>query len=320
MILANMTTLFFSYSHTDESLRDELEKRLTILKRQGLIDTWHDRKIIAGDDLDHTIDGKLEEADVILLLISPDFLASNYCYDVEFQRALERHKEGSARAIAVILRPCEWKETPVAKFLVTPKDGKPITKWPDLDDAMLDVAQAIRRALPSSAKRTLPPAQATTSNPAKSEERPRSSNLRIRQNFSEVDIQNFLEESFEYILNYFEGSLAELEDRQSEIQTKLKRLDANCFTASMYRHGQSASGCTIRQGSGAFRQNGITYLGDDSGSQSSFNEMLTVEVGDQCLSFKPMDMGMLVRVGNSTLTQEGAAEFLWSKFLEPLQR
>ena len=312
-----MTTVFFSYSHADETLRDELEKHLTILKRQGLIDTWHDRKILAGDHLDHAIDQYLEDADVILLLVSPDFLASKYCYDVEFQRALERHEEGSARAIAVILRPCEWEETPVAKFLVTPKDGKAVTKWPDLDDAMLDVAQQIRRALPATASTS--PATQATAKPAEHTARPRSGNLRIRQEFSEVDIVNFLEASFEYIFNYFEGSLTELENRQSDIQTEIKRIDVNCFTATIYRQGQSASACTIRQGAGVFQQNSITYLADASGKANRFNEALTVEVGDQCLSFKPMDMGLLVRVGKSTLTQEGAAEFLWSKLLEPLQ-
>ena len=315
-----MPSVFFSYSHKDEQLRDELEKHLTILKRQGLIDTWHDRKILAGDDLDTSIDAHLESADVILLLVSPDFLASNYCYEVEFQRALERHQEGNARAIAVILRPCEWKETPVAKFLVIPKDGRPITKWPDLDDAMLDVAQQIRLVLPSkSADKTTPP-QPASSTPTRILEQPRSSNLRIRQRFTQVDIENFLEASLEYICNYFEGSLAELEERQSDIQTKIRRIDANCFTATIYRNGQSASACTIRLGSAAFQKNSITFLADASGSPDSFNEAISVEVGDQSLSFEPLDTGLLVRINTTTLTQEGAAEYLWSKLIEPLQR
>jgi len=143
-----MTTLFFSYSHKDESLSDELELHLVMLKREGLIEAWHDRRILAGDVLDRSIDAKLESADVILLLISPDFLHSKYCYDVEVKRAMERHECGECRVIAVILRPCDWKSTPFAKLLLTPKDGKPITKWPDRDEAFLDVVQHIPGCTP----------------------------------------------------------------------------------------------------------------------------------------------------------------------------
>ena len=120
-----MASLFFSYSHKDESLRNELEVHLAMLKREGTIEAWHDRKIVAGDELDKSISAELEKAEVILLLVSPDFLASQYCYEVEFQRAMERHVSGSARAVAVILRPCEWQQTPLSKFLVTPTDGRP---------------------------------------------------------------------------------------------------------------------------------------------------------------------------------------------------
>src|SRR5205814_513347 len=100
-----MATLFFSYSHKDEDLRDQLEVHLAMLKHDGIIESWHDRKIPAGDELDTSIDAKLDEADVILLLVSPDFLASRYCYEREMARAMQRHAEGSARVIPVILRP-----------------------------------------------------------------------------------------------------------------------------------------------------------------------------------------------------------------------
>jgi hypothetical protein len=92
-----VSSLFFSYSHKDEALRDRLEVHLAVLKREGAISTWHDRRITAGDALGQRIDEHLECADIILLLVSPDFLASDYCHDVEMQRALARHVEGSAR-------------------------------------------------------------------------------------------------------------------------------------------------------------------------------------------------------------------------------
>jgi hypothetical protein len=121
-------TLFFSYSHKDEDLCDQLEVHLTMLKRQGLIHAWHDRRLLAGDNLDHAIRAELERADIILFLASPDFIASRYCYDVEVTRATERHEAGQARVIPVVLRPCEWQQTPFGKLLGTPRDNKPITR------------------------------------------------------------------------------------------------------------------------------------------------------------------------------------------------
>jgi hypothetical protein len=107
-----VATLFFSYSHADEALRDRLEKHLAALQRQGLIDTWHDRRIQAGQDFGNEIDDHLNAADVVLLLVSADFLASDYCYDREMLRAMERHTSGDAVVIPVILRPCDWHDTP----------------------------------------------------------------------------------------------------------------------------------------------------------------------------------------------------------------
>jgi pimeloyl-ACP methyl ester carboxylesterase len=158
-----MATLFFSYSHKDESLRDQLAVHLAMLKRQGLIEAWHDRRIRAGDEFDRTIDEWLERADVILLLVSPDFLASQYCYDVEVQRAMERHHQRAARVIPVILRPCDWKNALFAKLQAAPKDGKPVTSWANRDAAFLDIARQIRLALEveTTAARASDPSQET---------------------------------------------------------------------------------------------------------------------------------------------------------------
>jgi hypothetical protein len=142
-----MATLFFSYSHKDELLRDELEVHLAMLKREGAIQAWHDRKIPAGDEIDRTINERINIADIILLLVSPDFLASPYCYDVELERALARHEAGEARVIPVILRPCDWHNTPFAKLLAAPQDGRPITRWADRDESFLDVVRQIRVAI-----------------------------------------------------------------------------------------------------------------------------------------------------------------------------
>ena len=140
-----MVKVFFSYSHKDEDLRNELEIHLTTLKRQGIIQTWHDRRIGAGKNLGDEIDSNLETSDIILLLVSPYFIASDYCYNVEMQRALERHKNGEARVIPVILHPCDWHQTPFGKLRATPTDGKPVSKYPNQHDAFLSITKDIRR-------------------------------------------------------------------------------------------------------------------------------------------------------------------------------
>src|SRR5205814_10402112 len=104
-----MITVFFSYSHRDEALRNELENHLYSLKRQGVIDMWHDWRIGAGKEVDREISEHLEEADIILLLVSPYFIASDYCYEVEMKRALERHEQGEARVIPFVLHPYAWQ-------------------------------------------------------------------------------------------------------------------------------------------------------------------------------------------------------------------
>jgi TIR domain len=139
--------LFCSYSHRDEPLRDELAKHLKQIERQGLVRSWHDREISAGHLWKEAIDQNLHEADVILLLISADFLASDYCFDIEMKNALERHAAGEALVIPVILRPVDWRATPFSKLQALPKDGKPVTTFENLDSALEQVAQGIRRAI-----------------------------------------------------------------------------------------------------------------------------------------------------------------------------
>src|SRR5271157_399858 len=132
--------LFYSYSHKDEALRDELEEALALLKRQGLISGWHDRRIGAGEEWKGVIDKNLEEAQVVLLLVSSSFLASDYCWDVETKRAVERHDRDEAKVIPIILRPCDWQGAPFGKIQALPRDGKAITSWLNRDEAFTDVA------------------------------------------------------------------------------------------------------------------------------------------------------------------------------------
>jgi len=141
-----MASLFLSYSHRDKGLRERLETHLASLKRQGIIDIWHDKRILAGDDFAREIDKHIETDDIILLLVSSYFLASDYCYEKEMMRAMERHEAGDAIVIPVILRACDWRETPFGKLQAIPSDGRPVAKFPDRDQGLLEVARAVRVA------------------------------------------------------------------------------------------------------------------------------------------------------------------------------
>jgi len=139
--------LFYSYAHLDEEHQMRLETSLAMLRRQGYISEWHDRRITAGTPWGAEIDRNLEAADLIVLLVSPDFLASDYCYDIETKRALERHDEGTARVIPIIVRRSDWHEAPFARLQALPKDSKPVRAWADPDDAWQSVTDGIRGAV-----------------------------------------------------------------------------------------------------------------------------------------------------------------------------
>ena len=319
-----MINLFFSYSHRDESLRDELEIHLSGLKRQGVIATWHDRRIGAGKEFDSQISEHLESAHIILLLISPYFIASDYCYDIEMSRALERHKENVARVIPVILHPCDWKSLPFGKLNAVPKDGKPVSKYPNQHDAFLEVTLAIRDAakefdaVPHSTSEN----QTTrTANPSSA--RPvaelRSSNLRVKKTFTQREKDKFERDAYEYIEKFFENSLSELEQRNANVETEFRRIDANQFTAAAYVDGKEKSSCTIRHDTGSYSLRGINYS-YGRGSGSGMNESLSVEDDGYNLYLRPMGMNLPRSGSNEQLSLEGAAEAYWELFMRQIPR
>jgi TIR domain len=319
-----MSKLFFSYSHKDEVLRDELEIHLSMLKRQKLIETWHDRRIGAGKEFGKEISENLESADVILLLVSPYFLASDYCYDVEMSHALRKHQQNQARVIPVILHPCDWHSSPFGNLLAAPRDGKPISKYPNQHDAFLEVVNTIKLSVRDISPQDSPQTHQFISGGTSQEnssEKPRSSNLRIKKNYSERDKDEFLEVAFEYIANFFEGSLQELECRNTPISTKFKRIDANHFTATIYMNGKVASECRIWLGGRTGFAGGIAYSSNASSNDNSLNESMSVNEDGYSLFLSPMGMAMLGRRSNQKelLSQQGAAEYFWEILIQRLQ-
>ena len=316
--------VFFVYSHKDEDLRDQLEVHLSTLKREGLIEAWHDRRIAAGSQLDQAIDDKLEEADIFLPLVSPDFIDSKYCYDIEMSRALKRHESGEALVIPVILRPCDWTHSPLGNLVAVPRDGKPVTTWTDKDEAFFDIAKSIRRAIKET--NTAQPAPASSEPFSESSLRetpeftgPYSGNLRLRKTFTQLDKDSFLEESFEYIAEFFSNSLSRLSRQSPRIQGRFKRIDSRHFSAVVYRDGEDLSRCRIWYGSMQSFFNGIAYSDNDYGGDNSYNEMLSVSETDQGLFLKPLLTMVYSENPKEHLTAKEAAELLWSLLVKPLQ-
>ncbi len=139
--------LFYCYAHKEKKLLADLDEHLSNLKHQYNITGRSDREIVPGTDWKHEIDANLNTANIILLLISPSFIASNYCYGIEMERALKRHEAGIARVIPVILRPVDWQGTPLSKLQMLPTDAKPVTTWDNRDKALVDVANGIHKVV-----------------------------------------------------------------------------------------------------------------------------------------------------------------------------
>lgn len=136
--------LFYCYAHEDKELRDKLEKHLGALRRLGQIVGWYDREIQAGTEWEHEIDAQISTSSIILLLVSADFISSDYCYSVEMQKALELHRIGHSRVIPILLRLVDWQGTPIATLQMLPTGAKPITSWANQDEAFEDIARNIR--------------------------------------------------------------------------------------------------------------------------------------------------------------------------------
>jgi len=142
-----MKKVFISYAHEDESYKDELRKHLKTLERLKKINVWDDRDINAGEEWNEEIMTALKTSDIILLLISPDFIASDFCFEKELKLAIERHEAGTARVIPIILRNCDWYEFEFGKLQALPKNAKPIVEFNNQDEAYVFIARQIKKVV-----------------------------------------------------------------------------------------------------------------------------------------------------------------------------
>lgn len=312
-----MLKVFVSYSHKDEDWRRLLATHLKPLERSGLIQVWHDRKLLGGDRFDDVIDGRLEEADLVLLLVSADFINSDYCYGRELTRALERERNGQTRVLPVILRACRWTALPFGKLNAAPTDGRPVAEWADRDTAMDNVAEAVERIAKVRANPGHQPAAERPNTGRKTErDRPRPMGVPSNRKPSDQDKDDFRIEAFHTIREAFEEAIAQLPTEQG-LSGRIDALDKRRFIVVVYRNGKRVAGLTVFTGGEHFGHQSICYSGDESGGTNSMNEQLSIDNDEKGLFLRPLMGGMHGKV-RPRLSPNEAAEYFWEKFVEPL--
>lgn len=225
---------FISYSHHDKAALERFHVHLKNLTRDGHIETWYDRDILAGGRLDTEIAWELEAADLFLLLVSPDFIASDYCVEREMKRALERHAAGNVRVIPIIVEDCDWKAMGKLRQLkAVPTDGKAISEWANPNTAYLNVVQELRRII--EAENTPAAAAKVVLEPFAA--RPAMARYRAKREFDEIDRGDFRDAAFAAIKEYFRRATEEI-DSIDGLRGRFTDRGATSFGATVMNGGQ----------------------------------------------------------------------------------
>lgn len=311
-----MTKLFISYSHRDEKALERLHTHLAMLRRDGAISAWYDREILAGSNVDDEINSNLSDSDIFLALVSPDFLASAYCYEREMTKAIERHNEGSLRVIPIILEPCDWKSSPLGKLKALPRDGKPISIWTNENTAYLDIVTELRRILTPSTKiderrdaaNRQPPPETDTSQPRR---------YRIKRQFDRIDRDDFREKAFAIIRDFFRRSIEELNEIGDPIRARFEPMGEHAFTCTVLNKGSRTQEANITvhgDSAGAFGGD-ISYSFSRRGPSNTANGFIRVAANDYELYLKLDNFSFMRSRNEEPRSSEEAAEALWHEFI-----
>lgn len=313
--------LFISYSHKDKEHLPALIAHLKPLERAGLIEPWFDGYIIPGDDIDEKVATALEQADIVVLLVSSDFLNSEYCYSTEMRTAMERHESGEARVVPVMLRECIIDLAPFSRLSMLPTDAKPIMSlhWVDKDEAWKIVAQGIRTAASqkpnnhgTQATNTAHSSTVQLSPPEANGTTPKPMTIKSKRIFSDKDHDDFRHAAFAVIADRFEASINALSDGFSGT---FRRIDANRFISSIYLNGNKEAGITVWMGGRSFGRNSINYHQSDSGEVDTMNGSLEIKTEDGNLVLSET-MSMYTSDSDTSMNPDQAAEYLWDQFVE----
>ncbi|MFA6152672.1 MAG: toll/interleukin-1 receptor domain-containing protein [Chitinophagaceae bacterium] len=233
---------FISYSHKDSEMLERLHTHLIQLKREGKLTTWTDEEIAAGGKLQNLISSNLNSSQIFLALLSPDYIASGYCYEKEFMRAQELMKSGSIILVPIILEPCDWLNTPFADFKALPKDGKPVSEWSNVNTAFLDIIQNLRILLSNS----IPLGNYIDASSVSTIGYTSSKNYRVKKDFDSIQKIEFTESAFNEIKERLESYLKEIIHIDEQIKYRITLNDSKNFEAILVNRNKTNVESTIK--------------------------------------------------------------------------
>jgi len=305
--------IFVSYTHVDERYLERLHKHFAMLKREGDFFAWTDHDILAGVQIDNRIRKELKSSNVFLALISPDYLASNYCYEEEFKHALALFKEGQMRIIPVIVEPCDWHSSPFSEFKALPNDGKPVSEWTNSNNAFLDVVKGLRAVASAMAQEN----QDFTSNDIISQVTTASSarRPRLKQDFDYIQRSDFADKAFETIKSYFQSSCLEISGIDDSIKAKFENMGNSAFTCTVINRGKIGGGTahiTVHN-SKTSHFGAMSFSYDSHGQGNTSNGGISVEADDYNMYLSLNAFSSSGR--EQKLTANQVAEKLWEDFV-----
>lgn len=301
-----MAHAFISYSHSDEYVVKRLHTHMSQLKREGTLTSWFDGEILAGSSLDENVKLELDRAELFIAIVSPDYLNSAYCYDIEFQDALSKFQVGKVRIIPIIAQPCDWKRSPFGKFKAIPKDGKPISDWTNENNAFLNIIDELRRIVSN-----VPEKEIATASPIKAP-------YKIKRDFDPVDLLNFRDESFQVIHDYFTEAIEEINgvnEIKARFVNEILKQQFTCVITNRAKIGTTGYISIGLQQSDHFGRNGITFALADHLNQNMYGNNFSIEYDDYELFWKKNDLMFTSRQTVEKPNAKKIAELLWEHFI-----
>lgn len=309
--------VFISYSHKDAVAAVRLHTQLASFRREGRLDAWFDRRIIPGYSIDKEIARELESCGLFLMLVSPDFLASDYCVNREMRRALERHHAGEARVVPIIVESSsDWRSSPLGELKALPRDGKPISEWPNENSAYMDIVNGLRRIL------DVDPgvSRSTFYNPAvrrTGETQSGAGRYRVQRDFDQIDRAEFRDRAFRVIRDHFKKAIAEI-DSIDDVRGRFEADGANSFRCTVVNRARNRNRGTAHIAmycaSDGPNLGDIYWSFSEYASANQANGMLNVNADEYELYLSSL-MGIGFPGDRERLTAEEAAERVWAEFL-----
>ena len=302
---------FISYSHQNKAALDRLHVHLKNLIRDRHIETWYDRDILTGSELDAEIEKKLEASDLFLLIVSPDFIASDYCVEREMKRALERHDGGTARVVPIIVEECDWRAmSELSQLKAVPTDGKAISEWANPNTAYLNVVQELRRIIEAENA----PAPTAKAAPEPVAARPAMTRYRAKREFDEIDRGDFRDAAFATIKDYFRRATDEI-DSIDGLRGRFVDRGATSFGATVVNGGKQnrTAHITVHCRNSRLALGDIYYSYNENAGDNTANGGFNVSADDY-EQFLIQTMNIFGN-GDEQMTPQQAAETLWNEFI-----